>query len=105
MVEKGTIMKGFINNIKENIIDNASAVPEEIMKHIIWWVTIKWFMAIDLPLIIIPILGISYRPKISEICYWIGGILGAIIVVRIIGLVIGYLIGICLRHKRECANE
>ena len=98
-------MKGFINVIKENIIDNTSAVPEEIMKHIIWWVALKWFMAIDLQLIIIPLFGMTYSPKISKMCYWIEGMLGAIIVTSIIGLIISYLIDICLRHKRECTDK
>ena len=104
-------MKGFINNIKkkviDNLIDNASIIniTDEITKHITWWVMIKWSMAVELPLIVMPLFGISYSPKISKMCYWIGGMLGVIIVERIICLVIDYLIGICLRHKRECANE
>ena len=104
-------MKDFINNIKkkaiDNLIDNTSIIniTDKITKHIAWWVRIKWSMAVEFPLIVMPVYGISYSPKISKMCYWIGGMLGALITMRLVGLVIGLSIGICLRHKRECANE
>nr|DAT90240.1 MAG TPA: hypothetical protein [Caudoviricetes sp.] len=68
--------------------------------YIICWVVVKWYMAVDLPYIILPIIGINYNPKMAEIFYIISVILGAILTIMALGTSVGYIIG-CIKDVKK----
>ena len=68
--------------------------------YIIWWVVIKWYTAIELPYIIMPVIGIKYTPKIAEMCYYISAILGVILTIMALGTSVGYIIG-CIKDIKK----
>lgn len=98
-------MKEFIKNIESNCISNMYGASKSIINCIMCWVMVKWFCAVDLPYEIFPVLSIPYNTHTSEICYKIGGMFGSLITMRMIGEMIGYLIGFIIIRKKQCVND
>lgn len=81
-------MKEIIKNI---ILNNMGTLKSPILHMMIWIIT-KWYMAVDLPYIIFPVLHINYTAHVSYVCYIIAAILGIFITMRILGILVGCLI-------------
>ncbi len=98
-------MKGLIKNMESNIVSNMYRATKSIINCIMYWAMFKWFCAVDLPYIIFPVLSITCNTHTFEICYKIGAMFGSLITMRMIGEIIGYLIGFTVICKKQCTND
>lgn len=88
-----------MKKFKEIILNNDIMLKNMIL-YVMVYIATKWFMAVDLPYIIMPIIGIKYNPKIAEMCYYISAILGIVITILLFSTFIGYIIG-CIKDVKK----
>lgn len=90
--------------MKKIIMSSISDMYKYIGGYIICWVAVKWYMAVDLPYIILPIIGINYNPKMAEIFYIISAIFGTILTITSLGISVGYIIG-CIKDVKKYRED